>query len=159
MAIYFGSTDSKISGALGRAVKAGKMRRIASRIYTDDLKVAVEDLVRRHRWEILAHFYPGSGCQSPVGFSRRMFRLRANCIFPGLAAAAQEDTSGDGDLHLAGAGRATRGCANRLGLNEALFASGQARAILENMQIERARGDDEAKILSREQIESWLDAD
>ena len=157
MAIYFGSTDSKISGALGRAVKAGKMRRIASRIYTDDLKSPVEDLVRRHRWEILAHFYPGAVVSHRSAFEANVSPQgklhisrpggpRPKKILPGMEICIWQ-----------GPGAQPEDAQTGFGLNEALFASGQARAILENMQIERARGDDEAKILSREQIESWLD--
>ncbi|MGP8234502.1 MAG: Fic family protein [Limisphaerales bacterium] len=44
-----------------------------------------------------------------------------------------------------------------MGDGKELFTSSQARAILENMQIARAHGGDEAKTLSAGELERWID--
>ena len=58
MAIIFASTAK--TPEIVRAVKAKKLRKLASKLYTDDLTSSPEDIVRRHRLEIAAHFYPGA---------------------------------------------------------------------------------------------------
>lgn len=40
---------------------------------------------------------------------------------------------------------------------EELYTASQARAVLENFQIARARGDDESKVLSPSELEAWFD--
>ena len=58
MAIVFGTASR--SAEVSRAVKSGRMRKIAAMLYTDDLTSPSEEIVRRHRLEIAAHFYPGA---------------------------------------------------------------------------------------------------
>src|SRR5271155_5121033 len=58
MAILFANASR--SAEIARAVKARKMRKLASKLYTDDLTSPPEDIVRRHRLEIAAHFYSGA---------------------------------------------------------------------------------------------------
>ena len=38
MALIYGSADSQQSGEISRKVKAGKLRKLASKLYTDDLR-------------------------------------------------------------------------------------------------------------------------
>lgn len=56
MCVFFSSTTS---GTITRAVKAGRMRKIASKLYTDDLTSSLEEIVHQNRLEIIANFYPG----------------------------------------------------------------------------------------------------
>ena len=58
MAVVFANAARSLE--ITRAVQAGRMRKIASKLYTDDLTSTLEDIVRRHRLEIAAHFYPGA---------------------------------------------------------------------------------------------------
>jgi len=58
MAVIFANVSRALE--VSRAVKAGRMRKLASKIYTDDLTSPPEEVVRRHRLEIAAHFYPGA---------------------------------------------------------------------------------------------------
>jgi hypothetical protein len=44
-----------------------------------------------------------------------------------------------------------------VGAHEVVYTASQHRAVLENLQIARARVDDEAKTLSSEALENWLD--
>lgn len=156
MALLF-STAAR-SGEITRAVKTGTLRKLATKIYTDDLRSPPEDILRRHRLEIVAHFYPGSiishrsaleGNVSPAG---KLHLTLPNAVapvreLPGLelrlwrGPAAQPDdirTPVIDDTHV-------------------IYTSSQPRAVLENLQIARAHGDDEAKTLSPEELEAWLD--
>ena len=157
MALFFGTADPAGSRDLSRTVAAGKMRKIASKIYTDDLKSPVEDIVRRHRLEIAAHFYPGavishrSAIEANVSPGGKLHLSLPSAVspvreLPGLEVrlwrgpAAQPD-----DIRVV------------FNEKEQLFTASQARALLENMQIARARSKDEPKTLSSEELERWLD--
>lgn len=157
MPLFFGTTDATRSREISRAVAAGKMRKIAVKIYTDDLKSPEEDIIRRHRLEIAAHFYPGAvishrsaieGNVSPAGKLHLTLPGSVTPVrnLPGLeirlwrGPEAQPD-----DIKTA------------FGAEESLFTASQPRAILENMQIARARGEDEPKTLSEAELEHWLD--
>lgn len=54
---FAGDADSAV---LARAVRRGTLRRLASGVYTADLKSSSEDVVRRHLWPIVAHHLPGA---------------------------------------------------------------------------------------------------
>lgn len=157
MAIIFGSSNATRSGEIARAVKAGKMRKLATKIYTDDLKSPPEDLIRRHRLEIAAHFYPGAvishrsaleGNVSPGGKLHLTIESTATPVrvLPGLEIRVWR-----------GPAAQTDDIKTSFGEHEQLFTASQARALLENMQIARARGEDEPKTLSEEVLERWLD--
>jgi hypothetical protein len=152
MAIVFAIASR--SAEISRAVKVGKMRKIASKLYTDDLTSPLGEIVRRHRLEIAAHFYPGA-----------LISHRS---------ALEADVSPGGKLHLTLPGavasvrklpgleiRIWRGPKpqtddTRIPLEEGneVFTSSQTRAILENMQIARAHGGDEPKTLSPTELEN-----
>lgn len=158
MTLHFGSADAQRSGEISRAVKAGKLRKLAPKLYTDDLTSPAADVVRRHRLEIAAHFYP-----------RAVISHRS---------AIEGGVSPGGKLHLTlpqafAPIRELPGLEIRLwrgpgpqpddirtpvqGEHEVIYTASQHRAVLENLQIARARGDDEAKTLSVEELEHWLD--
>jgi len=157
MALFFGSADPVRSSEIARAVRAGKARKIATKIYTDDLKSPMEDIVRRHRLEIAAHFYPGAvishrsaieGNVSPGG--------KLHLTLPGAASPSRElpgleiriwrgPTAQPDDIR------------TTFGETDELFTASHARALLENMQIARARKEDEPKTLSQEELERWID--
>ena len=155
MAIIFASTAR--NPEILRAVKAGKLRKIASKIYTDELNLPPEELIRRHRHEIVAHFYPRAvishrsaleGNVSPAG--------KIHLTLPRAVAPVRELPG----LEI----RVWRGPASQpgdartpLGDGQEVFTSSQARAMLENLQIARAHGDDEPKTLSAAELEKWLD--
>jgi hypothetical protein len=156
MAIIFSAASRALE--ISRAIKAGRMRKLASKVYTDDLTSPAEEVVRRHRLEIAAHFYPRAV------ISHRS-ALEGNSVSPG------------GKFHLT-LPRAVAPVRNLPGLeiriwrgpepqaddtripvggDKELFTSSQARAMLENIQIARAHGGDEPKTLSPDQLERWLD--
>lgn len=58
MSIFFGSADALRSMEISRAVKAGKMRKLAPKIYTDDLKATPEESSDAIVWKSLRIFIP-----------------------------------------------------------------------------------------------------
>jgi hypothetical protein len=155
MGILF-ATPSR-SAEIARAVKAGKLRKIASKLYTDDLTSPPEDIVRRHRLEIAAHFYPGALISHRSALEGNVSpRGKLHLTLPRAVAPVRELPG----LQI----RIWRGPAPQpddartpLGDGKELFTSSQARAVLENAQIARAHGGDESKTLSAEELERWLD--
>ncbi|HLX78610.1 MAG TPA: Fic family protein [Acidimicrobiales bacterium] len=53
-------SSSATTKAVGRAVRAGRARKIGPRLYTANLTDSPEDIIRRNRWRIVALLAPGS---------------------------------------------------------------------------------------------------
>jgi hypothetical protein len=155
MAIIFASAAKALE--VSRSVKAGKLRKLASKLYTDDLTSPPEDLVRRHRLEIAAHFYPGalishrSALEGNVSPGGKLHLTLLNAVAPVRKLPGLEIRIWRGPKPQADDARTP------LGDGRELFTSSQARAVLENLQIARAHGDDEPKTLSTADLERWLD--
>ena len=49
MALIYGSGDPQRSSEISRNVKAGKLRKLATKLYTDDLRTEPAEIIRRHR--------------------------------------------------------------------------------------------------------------
>ena len=58
MAILFSTSERR--SEIARAHKAKRIRKLASKVYTDDLRSPPEEIIRRHRFEIISRFYPGA---------------------------------------------------------------------------------------------------
>lgn len=158
MTLIFGTSNRQRSAEISRAVKAGKLRKLAPKLYADDLNTSAAIIIRRNRLQIAAHFYPSAvlshrsaletGNISPVGklhlsVSRKGVPPRQ---LPGLEIRAWQGPEPQvSDI--------------RTPLDDGLelFTASQQRAVLENFQIARARTDDEAKTLSNEELERWFD--
>ena len=56
--IIFSSSDSVISRAISKAEKDGKIRKIAPRIFTTNLRDSIEYIVKRNFFEILKWRFP-----------------------------------------------------------------------------------------------------
>lgn len=156
MALLF-STAQRSSEIL-RATRAGTLRKLATKIYTDDLRSPPEDVIRRHRLEIVAHFYPGAiishrsaleGNVSPAG--------KLHLTLPQAVAPVRELPGLEIRLWRGPAPQAGDIRTPVLDDGTAIFTASQPRALLENLQIARAHGEDEAKTLSPELLEAWLD--
>lgn len=50
-------SDAQHAPFISREVKKGRIRKLASRLYTTNLKEPAERLVQRHLWSIVAAFY------------------------------------------------------------------------------------------------------
>ena len=155
MAIIFAKASKALE--VSRSVKAGKLRKLASKLYTDDLTSPAEEIVRRHRLEIAAHFYPGalishrSALEGNVSPGGKLHLTLPNAVAPVRQLPGLEIRIWRGPLPQPDDARTP------VGEGKELFTSSQARAVLENLQIARAHGSDEAKILSTSELEKWLD--
>jgi hypothetical protein len=156
MALIFSTAQR--SGEILRATRAGTLRKLASKIYTDDLASPPEDILRRHRMEIVARFYPGAvvshrsaleGNVSPAG--------KLHLTVPDAVAPVRELPGLEIRLWRGPAPHADDIRTPVLGADAAIYTASQPRALLENLQIARARANDEAKTLSPAELETWLD--
>ncbi len=158
MTIVFGSSSSQRSSEISRNVKAGRLRKLASKIYTDDLNAPAEDIILRHRLEIAAHFYPGAVISHrsvlEAGQPGRNGRLHLTVT---QAVAPVRSLPGLEIRLWKGPEPQPEDIRTRFDNDHPLFTACQARAVLENLQIARARGDDEPKTLSREALEIWME--
>src|SRR5262249_30572360 len=58
--IVFGSSDPAQSKAIGRAIKAGKLRKLSGKIYTSNLEDPSEKIIARNRYHILGYLFPNA---------------------------------------------------------------------------------------------------
>lgn len=157
MAIIYGSSDPLRSRKISLKVKAGKLRKLAPKLYTDDLRTDATELVRRHRLEIAARFYPGAvishrsaleGTLSPHG--------KLHLSLPGKVAPVRKLPGLEIRLWQ-GPISQPEDVRTDVGEGKPLYTASQARAVLENFQISRARADGESKTLSGSELEHWFD--
>ena len=143
-------SNAAIAGAVSRAVKAGTLRRLASRLYTSNPADAPEAVVRRNLWSIAAGYFPGALIADRTGLENAPAADGSVC----LVAAAGRDVALPGCIL-----RPRRGApplpADRPFL-DGLFLSSTARAYVENMRPSRGRGGRVARTLSRREIEERL---
>jgi hypothetical protein len=133
----------------GRAVAAGRARQITRGVYTTDLTTPLEQLVRAHVWELLAHFVPDAlvadRSAGPALFeddtlfvvsSKRARDLR----LPGLRVSVRQGPPpvGDDPLWLGG-----------------LRRSSIPRALVENLARSRARSGIR-RTLNHAELEDWV---
>ncbi len=155
MPVIFASSSNAVSNF--HAVKAGKLRKLASKIYTDDLRSPPKEIVRRHRLEIAAHFYPGAVISHRSALEARVSPGgKFHLTVPGAAAPVRKLPGLEIRLWK-GPGPQPGDVALPLHEGGELFSSSQERALLENLQIARPRGKDEPKVLPAEELEKWLD--
>ncbi|HKJ08169.1 MAG TPA: cell filamentation protein Fic, partial [Gammaproteobacteria bacterium] len=130
--IVFGSSDPSTSRAINRAVRAGRLQKLAPRLYTS-LEGAPDAIVRQYWTTIAGHFFPGAVISHRSAF-------RGASIAEGVLFLTGDQ---DRDLELPGLLiRSSRGPGPLLGdmpFANGLFVSSQARYLLENLQPSRAR--------------------
>ena len=59
-------SDKHIARAVSREVKAGKLRKLASRLYTRNMVDLPEAIVARNLWSIVVGYFPGVLIGAPV---------------------------------------------------------------------------------------------
>ena len=144
-------SNTAISRMVSRAVKAGEVRKLASRLYTKNLEDPPEEVVRRNLWGIVAGYFPGAlvadrtaleaapapdGSVFLVSERGRMVELPGIVLRPRRGpGAAESDMPFVSGLHL----------------------SSMARAYLENMRPSRARSGRVSRTLTRAELEERLD--
>ena len=144
-------SDSSITHAVSRAVKAGKLRKLASRLYSRNMADPPEAIVARNLWNIVAGYFPGALIADRTALENVPANDGSVCL---IAARGR-------DIRLPGHTlRPRRGVAPLpadLPFLGELFLCSAARAFLENMRPSRARGGLVARTLRRTEIEERLD--
>ncbi|MCY3600747.1 MAG: Fic family protein [Gemmatimonadetes bacterium] len=144
-------SHTAISADVSRAVKAGTLRKLASRLYTKNLDDAPERIVRRNLWTIVAGYFPGALVAdrtaievgpAPDG-SVCLVSARGRTIeLPGIVLRPRR-----------GSGPIT----SDMPFVEGLYLSSRTRAYLQNLRPSRTRGGRLPRTLPQAQIEETLD--
>jgi hypothetical protein len=148
--IIVGSSEPAISKQISRLEKAGKIRKIAPRLYTSNLTDKPEAIVRRNLFTILGRLYPEAvlSHRSALEFKPTeagqifvTYTYTKKINLPGITIRFLEGNGPiDGDNTLSGE----------------LYASQRERAFLENLQPSRKPGP-ESKTLTLPEIEEKLE--
>jgi hypothetical protein len=143
-------STAAMSAPVSRAVAAGRLRKLGSRLYTTNLTENPESLVRRHLWDITAGLFPGGLIADRTALEQRpapdgsIFIVASKggkVTLPGVTLRARRDLGPQPD---------------DFKLRDNLYCMSTARALLENMRPSRARSG-AAPTLKRSEIETWLE--
>lgn len=146
----FVSTKDTTSLA-SRGVQAGRLRKLASRLYTKDLQTPPEAIVRRNLWSIAAGYFPDAliadrtAIEGAPATDGSVFLVsneaRSDIALPGFTLKPRKGAPAQAtDLPFMGVAH----------------LSSRSRAILDNFAASRSRGGT-TRTLSRAEIESYLD--
>jgi len=148
--IMFSSSDSAESKRISRHVKAGRLRKIAPRIYTSSAE-ATENLIRRNWLDILACYFPGGVLSHRTAFHGLSLQgvqeafvtttQNRNIVLPGLTLRSIKGAGPD---------------ALDMALPMGLFIASPPRHLLENLQPSRARKT-VAKSVGVVEVEAFLE--
>ena len=148
--IIFGSSDKAVSQQISRMEKAGRIKKIAPRLYTSNLTEPPEVVVKRNWYKIIAHQYPGAllSHRSALEYKPTMsgeifitYKYTKNIALPGITI---RSLKGKGPVN----GDAS--------FFKDLYVSQEARAYLENMQ-SSTQNEGNSKVLSKKAMEEKLD--
>ena len=145
-------SDRTITRGVSRAVKSGRLRKLASRLYTHNLTDPPETVVSRNLWHIVAGYFPGALIADRTALENAPASDGSVCLV----------TERGRDISLPGCRlrprRGTAPLASDRPFLAGLFLSSTARAYLENMRPSRAQAGRLARTLERSGIEERLDA-
>ncbi len=148
--IVFSSSDSTRSKQISRLVQAGRLLKIAPRVYTSNLSDTADRIVQRNLYPILGHRFPGAlishrsaleGRPTDTGEIFLTYSYTRQIGLPGVR------------VHLL---KGTGPTSDDLPFMNGLFISSRPRALLENLQTARSRIG-APKTLGRAEIERRLD--
>lgn len=147
--IVFGSKESKISQAIRRAVKAGELKKLSSRLYTSNFKDSPETIIKSHIFEILGAFFPQAVLSHRTALEGGIlrndvvvltYRYTRKIKLPGVTIRLVKGKGAElGDMPF---------------MNN-LYIASRERALLENLQSSRKRNE-VTKVLPRQEIEEYL---
>jgi hypothetical protein len=143
-------SDASLAAAVSREVKRGALRKLASRVYTRNLKDPPEQIVRRNLWPLVAAYLPGALIADRTALENRpaadgsVFLVADHKRAIALPGAVLRPRRGRPPLE-----------SDRPFIGSLRLAS-PARAFLENMRPSRAR-DGVARTLPKREIEERLD--
>lgn len=144
-------SNSAIASAVSRAVAQGRIRQIATKLYTFNLDDPPERIVRRSLWELVASYVPGALIADRTAIENRpasdgsifvVSDRKRDIVLPGITIRSRSGTPPlESDRPFVGG----------------LFLSSTARAFLDNMASSRKRSGDVSRTLTRVELESRLD--
>ncbi|MDH3664497.1 MAG: Fic family protein [Alphaproteobacteria bacterium] len=144
-------SNTAISREVSRAVKSGRLRKLASRLYTRNLADEPEAIVRRNLWNVVAGYFPNALIADRTALENAPAEDGSICLI----------TKRGNDIALPGLVLRPRRGKEPLPSDRPfvadLFLSSTARAYLENMRPSRARGRLLPRTLPRRKIEERLD--
>ena len=140
-----------ISAEVSRRVAQGRLRKLASRLYTRDLDTDAEILVRRNLWDIVAGYFPGALIADRTALELEPARDGSVCLV----------TQRGADIELPGVILRPRRGAPPTEVDRpflgGLFLSSPARACLDNLRPSRTRRGRLPRTLHRPDIEAHLE--
>ena len=144
-------SNKTVTRAVSRAVRAGKLRKLASRLYTSNMADPPEAVVARNLWRIVAGYFPGALIADRTALENAPASDGSVCLVTNVGR----------DIELPGHTlRPRRGIGplptDRQFMGK-LFLSSTARAYLENLRPSRARDGRVARTLGQTEIEERLD--
>lgn len=151
--IIFAADDSTDAMAISRAEKIGKIRKLATRIYTTNMLDSPENIVRRNLIDIIAWRLPGAVLSHRSGATLRP--TEKGNIYLTYTFTKRIELPGVTLNVLAGPGAHATDI--RLGQAE-IYASSEKRWMLESMQPARCGKDGDIKTLPTSFIENRLEA-
>ena len=145
-------SHARISSEVSRRVGEGRLRKLATRLYTRNLHDAPRDIVRRNLWEIVAGYFPDALVADRTAFELAPAADGSVCVVSPRGA----------DIALPGVVlRPRRGAPpqpdDQRFMNQRLFLSSPARAYLDNLCRSRARRGRLPRTLPRTDIEVRLE--
>lgn len=148
--VVLSSSDPVQSAQISKLEKAGKLKKIAPRIYTSNLEDNPEDIIRRNIFFILGKLYPGAllSHRSALEFKP----TTTNLLFITYSYTKKIQLPGLTLRFLEGHGPV----AGDNPFSGELYASQLERALLENLQVSRRPGP-ESKTLTLPEIEQRLE--
>ena len=148
--VVAGSSDKVISRRISQELKAGLLRKLAPRLYTNNLTDDPQKIVLRNWYQVLSLLFPGSILSYRSAIEGRpagghiflTYTYTRTVKLPGLT------------VHLL---EGPENAAGTMPFFQNLYRSNEERAFLENMQGSRSNAAI-GKTLTREQLEEKLDA-
>jgi hypothetical protein len=144
-------SNAGIKSAVSRAVAQGRIRQIATKLYTFNLEDPPEQIVRRALWELVAAFAPRALIADRTAIENR----------PAADGSIFVVSDRKRDIDLPGITIRSRSGLPPLESDRSfvggLFLSSTARAFLDNMVASRKRGGVVSRTLTRVEIEARLD--
>lgn len=157
MAVFL-TPDDMAPATASRAVKNGRMRRVARGLVTDELTGPIEDVVAAHLLELVARLLPGAVIADrsartggPVPAPDAAERI-LHVVHP----TRRRDVELPGHLVQVRTGPGPV-AGDQPYLHDGLFMSSQARAMVDNARESHARGGRPARTLTRDELEDWVD--
>ncbi|QGN22517.1 Fic family protein [Elizabethkingia anophelis] len=148
--VIFSSSNPEISRTIGKLEKAGKLKKIAPRVYTPNMEEDPAEIVRRNIFRIVGQLYPGILLSHRSALEYRP--SQTGDLFLTHTHSRKVELPGVTLNIMRGHGAAEW---DNL-FTDGLYVSGQERALLENLQESRKVGA-ESKTLPLPEIEEKLD--